>query len=248
MMQHPDWRLVGLAGVWLMGTASVLLFADNGAVRLEALQRGGGNGGGLRRAIAGLEDTERDSTAAMQRLSAGGAGVRMSQLAASFPNDAPGTPNNWLEEIEGKDTTHDMKYISGLPAGDVDKVGYEGMPQMKGFLPSYHEMTAADALLKKAIDSGTMPKDVTNVWDGKEYEPDPAFNQQISDALAGFHQALGEKKWEKLVNKNCGGKVGAACKEITDAKQEGYDTKWDGKEWKQWDGTAWNKLEHDSLV
>eukprot|EP00282_Hemiselmis_andersenii_P036119 CAMPEP_0169442524 /NCGR_PEP_ID=MMETSP1042-20121227/8874_1 /TAXON_ID=464988 /ORGANISM="Hemiselmis andersenii, Strain CCMP1180" /LENGTH=247 /DNA_ID=CAMNT_0009553703 /DNA_START=26 /DNA_END=769 /DNA_ORIENTATION=+ len=247
-MRRRSVVLSSLAGLWLVGVAGVLLFADNGTGRFEALQLGGGHGGGLRRAIVGLEDSERDSTFALRQLGArGAAGVRTSQLA-SFPNDAPGTPNNWLEGIEGKDTTHDLKYISGLPAGDVDKVGYEGMPQMKGFLPSYHEMSAADALLKKAIDEGTMPSDVTNVWDGKEYQPDPAFNEQISNALAGFHQALGEKKWEKLVHKNCGGKVGASCKEITDAKQEGYDTKWDGKQWNQWDGTAWNKLEHDSLV
>lgn len=87
-----------------------------------------------------------------------------------------------------QDTTHDLDYIKSLPAGDTSVSGYEGMPQMKGMIPSNNEMSAADALLKKAIDSGTMPADVTNVWDGKPYEPTPEFNAKVTSAWAEFHQ------------------------------------------------------------
>lgn len=61
---------------------------------------------------------------------------------------------------------------------------------MKGMLPSEHEMASADALLKRAIDSKTMPTDVTNVWDGKPYEPSPEFNQKITDSFALFHAVI----------------------------------------------------------
>ena len=37
----------------------------------------------------------------------------------------------------------------------------------------------------------------------------------------------------------------ADCKEITEATHEGYDTKWDGKEWTQFDGKDWQPLKHD---
>lgn len=56
---------------------------------------------------------------------------------------------------------------------------------------------------------------------------------------------MGEKKWEKMVSK-C--PDAASCEPLLNAKKEGYETKWDGKEWTQWNGDAWMPLEHDTLV
>jgi hypothetical protein len=53
-------------------------------------------------------------------------------------------------------------------------------------LPSFdidveQAMTAADALLKNAIDSGTMPADVQNPWDGQPYVPSDEFKQKLTN-------------------------------------------------------------------
>jgi len=55
--------------------------------------------------------------------------------------------------------------------------------------------------------------------------------------------AMGEKKWEKLVKKDCEGKKPSECDAIVSGKHEGYKTAWDGKEWKQFDGDNWKTLE-----
>jgi hypothetical protein len=161
-------------------------------------------------------------------------------ISASSSRDLTGCGTSSRQE-----NTYDLNYIKSLPAGDTSVAGYEGMPKMKGMLPSQHELSAAEALLKSAISSNTMPADVTNVWDGQPYVPSAEFNANVTRAWAGFHQAMGEKKWEKMVQK-C--PDAAHCEPLLNAKKEGYETKWDGTEWTQWNGDAWVPLEHDSLV
>ena len=154
--------------------------------------------------------------------------------------------SGWLQDIYGKDTTYDMEYIKNLQPGDVSEAGYEGFPVEKGGLPSAKEHAAADALLQNALDTDTMPTDISNPWDGQPYVPDEELQEKLSRAWAGFHQAVGEKRWEKKVKENCAaGAADPACAEVLGGKHEGYDTKWDGEEWTQWDGEAWNPLEPD---
>ena len=149
-----------------------------------------------------------------------------------------------LQDIYGKDTTYDMDYIKSLQPGDVSEAGYEGFPVLKGGLPTPKEHAAADALLANAADTDTLPEGVA--YDPEPYVPDEELQEKLSRAWAGFHQAVGEKRWEKKVNENCGAGAGdPACAEVLGGKHEGYDTKWDGEEWTQWDGEAWNPLEPD---
>ena len=162
--------------------------------------------------------------------------ARMEQLVHS----------SWLQDIYGKDTTYDLDYIKNLPPGDVSEAGYEGLPKAKGVLPNAHEHALSDALLKHAIDTGTVPSDIENVWDGEPYVPSEEFKEKLSKAWGGFHQAVGEKRWEKKVWEKCGaGAKDPACAEVLGGKHEGYDTKWDGEEWTQWDGEEWKSLEPD---
>jgi len=161
----------------------------------------------------------------------GASKARLSSLAHS----------GWLQDIYGKDTTYDMDFIKNLQPGDVSEAGYEGFPQEKGGLPSPKEHAAADALLQHALDTDTMPADIENPWDGQPYVPDEDLQAKLSRAWAGFHQAVGEKRWEKKVKLNCrAGAADPACAEVLGGKHEGYDTKWDGEEWTQWDGEAWS--------
>jgi len=151
-----------------------------------------------------------------------------------------------LQGIYGKDTTYDMDYIKKLAPGDVADAGYEGFPVLKGGLPNPKEHAAADALLQNALDTDTMPEDIKDPWNGQPYVPDEEFQKKLSRAWAGFHQAVGEKRWGKKVKKNCAAGAGdPACAEVLGGKHEGYDTKWDGEAWTQWDGEAWNPLEPD---
>jgi hypothetical protein len=152
-----------------------------------------------------------------------------------------------LQDIYGKDTTYDMDYIKNLQPGDVSEAGYDGLPVEKGILPNAHEHALADAMLQNALDTDTMPADIENPWDGQPYVPDDDFKEKLSKAWAGFHQAVGEKRWEKKVKDNCaGGAKDPACAEVLGGKHEGYDTKWDGEAWMQWDGEAWQPLEPDA--
>ncbi|EKX53823.1 hypothetical protein GUITHDRAFT_132870 [Guillardia theta CCMP2712] len=151
-------------------------------------------------------------------------------------------------DIYGKDTTYDLNYITSLKPGDVSVAGYEGLPQEKGGLPDSKELAAADALLTHAISTQTMPDGIDKVWDGKPYVPDDDLKEKLSKAWAGFHQAVGEKRWEKKVYEKCGqaGTLDPACQEVLGGKHEGYDTKWDGEQWTQWNGLDWVKLEPDA--
>eukprot|EP00291_Cryptomonas_curvata_P006981 CAMPEP_0172180830 /NCGR_PEP_ID=MMETSP1050-20130122/17471_1 /TAXON_ID=233186 /ORGANISM="Cryptomonas curvata, Strain CCAP979/52" /LENGTH=219 /DNA_ID=CAMNT_0012854027 /DNA_START=11 /DNA_END=670 /DNA_ORIENTATION=+ len=149
----------------------------------------------------------------------------------------------WLQDIFGKDTTYDFDYIKSLKSGPVEDAGYEGLPKIKGVLPTDKDLASADALLKRAIDTDTMPADIGTVWDGKPYVPDDKLKEEISNAWSGFHMAMGEKKWEKLVSKDCAGKKPSECEAVMSGQHEGYKTAWDGEEWKQFDGQDWKTLE-----
>jgi hypothetical protein len=45
-------------------------------------------------------------------------------------------PMNWLEKIYGRDNTYDFDALKNLKAGDVSEAGYDGMPQIKGAIPT----------------------------------------------------------------------------------------------------------------
>mmetsp|Transcript_46651 Transcript_46651/g.73028 ORF Transcript_46651/g.73028 Transcript_46651/m.73028 type:complete len:252 (-) Transcript_46651:117-872(-) len=192
-----------------------------------------------------------DDAAKKHMAAAGGLGSAVAELKSAENNGQARLQQlyhqKWLNEIFGKDTTYDMDYIKNLKSGDVSTAGYEGMPVAKGYLPNDKELASADALLKNAIDKGDMPSDVTDVWDGKAYEPDQALLDKISSAWGEFHQAVGEKRWEKKVDVNCAkSSTDPACVEVLNGKHEGYDTKWTGTEWQQYDGEAWNPLTADA--
>jgi len=151
----------------------------------------------------------------------------------------------WLNEIFGKDTTYDTKYITSLKPGDVSVAGYDGLPVAKGILPSAKDLNLADKMLNGAINDGTMPE-VDNLWDGQPYVPTQEFKDSLSKAWAGFHQAIGEKRWEKKIHVDChADPMGAGCAEALGGKHEGYNTTWDGEKWSQFDGEAWNDLKTD---
>ncbi|KAJ1483506.1 hypothetical protein T484DRAFT_1895884 [Baffinella frigidus] len=177
-------KVVSATAAALLCACVVVLVAvgNEGVVPREAELLAVPRQASLRGAIAQLASAEHASKG------------RMEQLA----------PMNWLEKIYGRDNTYDFAGISALKAGDVSEVGYEGMPQAKGVIPSPQAMTAAETLLKHAI---TMPADVTDVWDGQPYVPSDEFKQKLTNAWAGFHQAIGEKRWEAKVLADCAGKT-----------------------------------------
>jgi hypothetical protein len=242
-VRHMRW-LAGLLAVLVGSVALVLLTVEDlneleerdlsvpfGSQRLALLQLEA-----AQQHLSAMQPEGLTGAISALRGSEGASKARLSSLAHS----------GWLQDIYGKDTTYDMDFIKNLQPGDVSEAGYEGFPQEKGGLPSPKEHAAADALLQHALDTDTMPADIENPWDGQPYVPDEDLQAKLSRAWAGFHQAVGEKRWEKKVKLNCGaGAADPACAEVLGGKHEGYDTKWDGEEWTQWDGEAWNPLEPD---